>query len=574
MSSDHYTHMSHMHTQLLRNKCIERGLFSLGTKQDLITRLCESTAPKCGSSSAGCRCKRYVAPARPYLIDQCKFCGHSPQAHHTPSFQSTDLNLKSNTLSLNCNDISYKSIQSFNIEITSCPTQTQKENNPPAPRRRAHTSHYKTKTLPPNPSNKFLISPSRMLQSETSLLRETSQDNEEEFKESEFEIMQQKRSKCADSHQKRDTVVAFGRQLTGLHHVIKKHLNLIDQQLPSVDKYIYSLQQTEISAVHKAREKALATEKKLLHEITQNVAAMNLFLNDIILIENAFNSFYTKQQRQKQKQARHKWAQHITGYQNKPRPKSRTESFIDLVFKAALYLSTFKEWLANVQQICQKNEIHVVHTSGASAKNVDRAFYKAFFVYNGHFNQMTDMLRCSLVFDDFDDLYHCFGIIETITRSNGGILRCKDRFDPEVMAFGYRDLLINIYCPDSEMVCEIQLHHQIWYQHKDISHKMYTKARLFDTPDGNVAYQYADEYLRKDIGKRVSPKMVNPDNLETIRWLKKWKLEKYRDTLIKKGWNDVKYWKRITKDKLMKEMRFLEGEAVKFMEESKQINAC
>ena len=65
-------------------------------------------------------------------------------------------------------------------------------------------------------------------------------------------------------------------------------------------------------------------------------------------------------------------------------------------------------------------------------------------------------------------------------KCKGGIIRCKDRFNPENMAFGYRDLLINVNCPGSEkkipIVCEIQLHHRIFYENKKISHSMYKKG--------------------------------------------------------------------------------------------------
>ena len=83
-----------------------------------------------------------------------------------------------------------------------------------------------------------------------------------------------------------------------------------------------------------------------------------------------------------------------------------------------------------------------------------------------------------MVFTEFDDLYRCFRIVEDMSKDHGGVLRVKDRFNPKTMPFGYRDLLINVNCPKSEVpvVCEIQLHHKIFYKHKKVSHEMYKKG--------------------------------------------------------------------------------------------------
>merc|ERR1711920_524674 len=103
---------------------------------------------------------------------------------------------------------------------------------------------------------------------------------------------------------------------------------------------------------------------------------------------------------------------------------------------------------------------------------------------------MTDMLRCSLVFDSFDSLYRCFAVVARLAKDNGsgGILRVKDRYNPQHVAFGYRDLLINIRSDKGAViVCEVQLHHTLFYRHKKISHDMYKKARLFDLKGVNRA---------------------------------------------------------------------------------------
>lgn len=84
---------------------------------------------------------------------------------------------------------------------------------------------------------------------------------------------------------------------------------------------------------------------------------------------------------------------------------------------------------------------------------------QAFYIYDGNVSRLTDMMRGSFVFDNFDDLYRGFSVIEGVWSESGGILRVKDRFVMDHAPFGYRHLLINVYAPNSKIVCELQLHH-------------------------------------------------------------------------------------------------------------------
>eukprot|EP01083_Nonionella_stella_P030323 83151_1 len=268
--------------------------------------------------------------------------------------------------------------------------------------------------------------------------------------------------------------------------IIQKKMQFMDDHNAVVDKRI-AASKHNVELLKKAKVKALETEKEILEEI-MNISSMNTFLNNIILIENLFNSMYNEEERQKQKQSRSEHAQNIQIYEKKKKPKSQVKSFVELLFAGTnLEIGSFKKWISKVEDECKKLNIKMVSNSGAKAKNIERAFYKAFYVYardkkeSEGFKEMTDVLRCSLVFDDFNALYRCFTVIEELAKENdnGGILRCKDRFAGEKVPFGYRDLLINIYCPGSKIVCEIQLQHQMFYKYKKISHIMYKKARLF-----------------------------------------------------------------------------------------------
>ena len=78
------------------------------------------------------------------------------------------------------------------------------------------------------------------------------------------------------------------------------------------------------------------------------------------------------------------------------------------------------------------------------------------------------------MFEDFDNLYRCFAEIVDM-KTDFTILRVKDRFNSKFEACGYRDFMINVFCnntPQIEgIVCEIQLHHKIFYSAKKISHR-------------------------------------------------------------------------------------------------------
>merc|ERR1719253_2398563 len=104
---------------------------------------------------------------------------------------------------------------------------------------------------------------------------------------------------------------------------------------------------------------------------------------------------------------------------------------------------------------------------------MERAFYKAFYVYHGDVASLTDALRTSIVFPDFKNLYHAFALLTDIIGPSR-ILRVKNRFSSKNVPFGYRDLMLNIKCPACpKLVCEIQLHHTFFYSRKHAAHGIY-----------------------------------------------------------------------------------------------------
>merc|ERR1712228_637433 len=328
------------------------------------------------------------------------------------------------------------------------------------------------------------------------------------------------------------------------------------------------------------KKKALQNEQSLLLSIMNDIEEMGIFLKNIILIENLFVKDYAPY-KQKQKAARAKYAKNIAKFEKvEKKPHSEASSFVELMFGSTTHISSFQEWLNKIVYQCKKENVNIVSFSGAKTKKIARAFYKAFYVYvekNG-FKQMTDVLRCSFVFDDFDNLYRCYSIIELLAeQSVGGILRVKDRFHPQHIPFGYRDMLINVVCPGSKIVTEIQLHFEPLSKYKKISHSMYKKARLFERETENLAYKYSTQYLRPKIGSNAfyqpsKDDMIDDDDQENETkavksfdvLLKEWGLEKYIDKMRDEGWDDPEDWKDITDDELKNDIGFSKGHIKKW----------
>merc|ERR1712083_109112 len=237
-----------------------------------------------------------------------------------------------------------------------------------------------------------------------------------------------------------------------------------------------------------------------------------------------------------------------------------------------------------------------ISNSGAHCKKIERAFYKAFYVYSSDsddgYKEMTDVLRCSIIFDNFADLYKAYAIIEEVAEKDlkGGILRLKDRFNPKEMPFGYRDLLINVYCPGSQIVCEMQLHHKLFYKLKKISHRMYVKARLFEREGYNAAYQYATQYVKPRVGSKCyqisdddvvadvgnsgddskADEDAEDEAMDYRELLKAWKLDKYADKFEEEGWEDPVDWVDISEAELKDDMGLSKGHIKKFTRKYKE----
>merc|ERR1719382_484227 len=109
------------------------------------------------------------------------------------------------------------------------------------------------------------------------------------------------------------------------------------------------------------------------------------------------------------------------------------------------------------------------------------------------------------------------------------------------------------------MVCELQLHHKLFYRHKKISHSMYKIARIFEVGDENLAYNYADQNIRSVVGDKVykveekKDDLEEEDGAEAVRvWLRDTvKLEQYFDALLEEGYERLEDFEDIEEDELI-----------------------
>eukprot|EP00854_Cymbomonas_tetramitiformis_P001701 gene1701-2358_t len=99
---------------------------------------------------------------------------------------------------------------------------------------------------------------------------------------------------------------------------------------------------------------------------------------------------------------------------------------------------------------------------GPSLKKLQRIAEKTYRCYKMDFHKLTDIVRCSLVYDRLMGLCCALDyILEHIQEHGFCILRVKNRLHPDFDTKengGYRDVSINVVSQQTGHVCEIQLH--------------------------------------------------------------------------------------------------------------------
>ena len=135
-------------------------------------------------------------------------------------------------------------------------------------------------------------------------------------------------------------------------------------------------------------------------------------------------------------------------------------------------------------------------------KNPSRSFFKVFYDYDGNVSRLTDFLRASFVFDNFEDLYNALFVINDYVKKHNknpmmnnkygqdiGILKFKNSFTKHgKLNNGGRQIMINVpLCADEQtsvpIICEIQLHFCVFWQFKEQTHRLYQISRLFNIRD-------------------------------------------------------------------------------------------
>eukprot|EP01083_Nonionella_stella_P307433 1080443_1 len=310
------------------------------------------------------------------------------------------------------------------------------------------------------------------------------------------------------------------------------------------------------------KRKALRTEEQLLHQI-DGPMKLTQYLIDVILVENYFNKQY-KKDKPEQERAQAKYAKDIfekEQYENerisfKQRMYNKVVRYKKigsfLHFYPSIYDDQTKDkqitdtWKRTVKdlesELREKARIMRFKVGEGQKKGIERAFYKSFYSYHDKedgFRYLTDILRCSIKFVDFENLYRAFQYIHEEMKDKLEILRVKDTFNSPSEPNGYRHLMINVLVKGEDVlegiICEIQLHHETFYDAKRVSHRMYKKTRLFDTEHGNEAYNYAVKYVRPVIGRfKVYPMDEEQEQIDILDMIGA-KLK----TLAEKYCNDV-----------------------------------
>eukprot|EP01083_Nonionella_stella_P012180 34559_1 len=307
------------------------------------------------------------------------------------------------------------------------------------------------------------------LQHEQVLIEEQRRSKEEEpIKDK--EIMLKQRLK----------INGFLSTLNGCFGLLQDHYAFMDKKEDAINAKIgkSELQQT----LKQLKQEALQRRKVLLNEV-MSVFGMHYFLEYILQIEDELMHKYATVKTE-QESSRLRYAP-----QTKRNPQSwNVICFEDLWSNQADYLNRFSEWMKKMQAKCEENKIEIRRFIEPKWKPFSKLFYETFYMGN---REITDYIRCSFWFNNFDDLYRCFGVIDECAKEYDGLLGYNDRFEADNIAGGYRSLLINVFCPGSKLVCEIQLHHVVFETRYTKSRQLHERAELFECNDHNWAHEYA-----------------------------------------------------------------------------------
>merc|ERR1712048_18756 len=165
-------------------------------------------------------------------------------------------------------------------------------------------------------------------------------------------------SKETPNDAKQSAISGFKSELNSLFGVIEGQMEFMQKQEVNVMKIIKA-SGDHADLLKSAKDKSTETEQELLGSIL-NMATMNEFLQNIILIENLFNAQYNSKQRGLQKEARKKYAPQIEKYEKMKKPICNVDTFVGLLFYVKTDLSAFKKWITSIVEKCKEEKIDIV----------------------------------------------------------------------------------------------------------------------------------------------------------------------------------------------------------------------
>jgi len=199
--------------------------------------------------------------------------------------------------------------------------------------------------------------------------------------------------------------------LKALTDMISEHLTRMKDQDSLVEAAIDNVVDKENQTLlRRAKQKSLEEERELLNSL--QVLELGDFLRATVLVQKMYDELYAPNKAEQEK-ARSVYASDMEEYENKPKPLTEGSNIVSLMFGAQhLYLPAFEKFVSQNMAEYKKQKVKILKHSKVSCKNIERAFYKTYYVYMGDHKQMTDLMRCSFVFDNFVDLYRAFSIMK------------------------------------------------------------------------------------------------------------------------------------------------------------------
>ena len=105
------------------------------------------------------------------------------------------------------------------------------------------------------------------------------------------------------------------------------------------------------------------------------------------------------------------------------------------------------------------------------------------------------------------------------------------------------------------------------------AHLLLCTARLFERPEGNLAYNYADTFLRPKLGTQKVYEVTKGDTaddddakgnesdeeVDFRTLLSKWGFGKFVDVFEENGYEDPSFWSEIPEEELVNDLGFKKG---------------